>query len=1024
MTVYPKNQTPQLDEALFRNPTAEYRATPFWAWNGRLKRDELLRQIDGFKAMGFGGFHMHCRVGLDTPYFSEEFFDCIKACRDRAREQDMLCHLYDEAGYPSGYAGGLVTCEPRYRVRRLRVTAAALPVSCSREEAVETGERYLVGAYDVTLDSEGCLAAYKTVGTDTPPTPHSTRFYAYCETPPGSGWYNGYTSLNTMEPSAVKRFVTLTVDAYKKAVGEDFGGLVPSIFTDEPAMSELICLHTAAGTDCDALLHWTPDLPESFKAAFGYDLVARLPEVLWQSAGNIPSQVRWHYHDHTAERFAAAFADQYGAYCEKNGLFLTGHVLNEDYLQSQTYAVGEAMRSYRSFGIPGIDMLDNALHFTTAKQTQSAVRQYGREAMMSELYGCTGWEFDFRGHKFQGDWQAALGVTMRVPHLAWYTMKGVAKRDYPASISYQSSWHKEYKLVEDHFARLATVLTRGKPLVSIGVIHPIESDWLLWGPAQQTEKHRQTLQAAFAELTQALLKHLLDFDFICESQLPSLAKPVTGAAFTVGEMTYTTLIVPDCLTLRSSTMDRLEQFAEQGGQLIFAGRCPAYVDALPSDRPARLYARSRQSNGDCQALCDHLENCRAVAVTENGRPTDNLLYQLRQDGDVRWLFLARCTYPEAADTVERRQLTISLPGEYTPTLYRTVTGEVMPLPYRIVDGHTYIEAVIYNSDSLLIRLSSPTSAQGEVTPPRPVTATLPSPAEAAIQLDEENMLLLDFARCRLDDGEETAEPVLNFANRVRKALGYVPICGDDCRQPWTLPDAEPTHTVTLTFSLTATAALQAAVACENVSAITLNGKAVSTETVGYYVDRAIRKTAPVLFLQKGENTLVLQMPMGEKYWVENAYLLGDFGVECHGKELILTPPVRTLHFGDITAQGLPFYGGTVTYSHSVTTPDGQLRITLPHYEGALVRVALDGQDSGAIAFAPYQLTVPVTAGEHTLTYRLFCHRENGFGRVVHNLNRAATYHPGSFFPSDKEYSPAYHQLPLGLMAAPVLEMVE
>ena len=122
---------------------------------------------------------------------------------------------------------------------------------------------------------------------------------------------------------------------------------------------------------------------------------------------------------------------------------LTGHMMEEPTLLSQTCALGDAMRSYRAFGLPGIDMLCNRCEFTTAKQCQSAVHQYGRVGMLSELDGVTGWDFDFRGHKLHGDWQAALGVTVRVPHLAWVSMKGNAKRDYPTSISYQSSWHKE-----------------------------------------------------------------------------------------------------------------------------------------------------------------------------------------------------------------------------------------------------------------------------------------------------------------------------------------------------------------------------------------------------------------------------------------------------------------------------------------------------------------------------------------------------------------------------------------------------
>ena len=160
--------------------------------------------------------------------------------------------------------------------------------------------------------------------------------------------------------------------------------------------------------------------------------------------------------------------------------------MEEPTLLSQSYAIGETMRHYRSFQLPGIDMLCDATEYTTAKQAQSAAHQYGREGVLSELYGVTNWVFDFRGHKFQGDWQAALGVTVRVHHLSWVSMAGESKRDYPATINYQSPWYKVFH-VEDHFARLNTALTR-KPVVKVGVVHPVESYWLHLGPEDTTSE--------------------------------------------------------------------------------------------------------------------------------------------------------------------------------------------------------------------------------------------------------------------------------------------------------------------------------------------------------------------------------------------------------------------------------------------------------------------------------------------------------------------------------------------------------
>ena len=106
--LYPKNQAPQLPDELFRHPTSEYRAAPFWAWNCKLEKDELLRQLDILRKMGMGGAHMHVRTGMATPYLSDEFMSLIKVCTDKCRDEGMLAWLYDEDRWPSGAAGGIV----------------------------------------------------------------------------------------------------------------------------------------------------------------------------------------------------------------------------------------------------------------------------------------------------------------------------------------------------------------------------------------------------------------------------------------------------------------------------------------------------------------------------------------------------------------------------------------------------------------------------------------------------------------------------------------------------------------------------------------------------------------------------------------------------------------------------------------------------------------------------------------------------------------------------------------------------
>src|SRR5437016_4210530 len=108
-----------LDRKLFRNPPARYRGAPFWSWNTRIDLPQLLRQIDQFKQMGFGGFNIHSRTGLASEYLRPEYLAAIRACTERAKKLGMFCWLYDEDRWPSGYAGGLVTCDPEHRIKHL-----------------------------------------------------------------------------------------------------------------------------------------------------------------------------------------------------------------------------------------------------------------------------------------------------------------------------------------------------------------------------------------------------------------------------------------------------------------------------------------------------------------------------------------------------------------------------------------------------------------------------------------------------------------------------------------------------------------------------------------------------------------------------------------------------------------------------------------------------------------------------------------------------------------------------------------
>ena len=95
----------------------KWRGAPFWALNGQLSATEIREQIRGFQKCGLGGFFLHSRTGLQTPYLSEAFFDGMAAAVDEAEKCQMQAWLYDEDRYPSGSGGGFVTCDPAFRAK-------------------------------------------------------------------------------------------------------------------------------------------------------------------------------------------------------------------------------------------------------------------------------------------------------------------------------------------------------------------------------------------------------------------------------------------------------------------------------------------------------------------------------------------------------------------------------------------------------------------------------------------------------------------------------------------------------------------------------------------------------------------------------------------------------------------------------------------------------------------------------------------------------------------------------------------
>ncbi|MBQ7983467.1 MAG: hypothetical protein IJ302_07850, partial [Clostridia bacterium] len=639
---------------LFKNPGAAWRGKPFWSWNGELREDEVRRQINVMKEMGLGGYFMHSRAGLITEYLGEDWFDLINAGADEGEKTGMEAWLYDEDRWPSGSAGGKVTVDPQYRMKSIVITEQSADTFAWDDEIIlcflaklDGIDMYAYVPVILNADITAALADAQTCAQDKPGAWRVLSFRIVPDAPNSN--YNGTTYIDTMSRKAPDRFIELTHEEYKKHCGDKLGTTIRGIFTDEPhrgcAMDN--CAEHDGTITCS--MCWTDDFFAEFEKRYGYDAQAVLPELFYRKNGERFAPIKHDWFDLADNLFLERFAAPINDWCIANGIDFTGHVLHEDSLTNQAVPHGSLMRFYEYMGAPGVDVLSEGNRsYWIVKQLSSAARQLGKKWLLSELYGCTGWQFNFKSHKCVGDWQALFGINLRCQHLSWYTMEGESKRDYPASILHQSTWYPYYNDVESYFARFGVFMTEGKPVCDVLVLNPIESvwsqsylGWASWIFPKADAADVLRLENNYTQLFHMLTGNHIDFDYGEEQMMEqhaSLSRDADGTPLLcIGEMSYRVVVISGMETIRPTTLQLLSDFAEMGGRIIFAGEPPAYVNAVPDGAPAafaKQYGICIPFEGSALAAAIRGISCAPIAVTlPDGTPAKDVFVQMRNYGD-------------------------------------------------------------------------------------------------------------------------------------------------------------------------------------------------------------------------------------------------------------------------------------------------------------------------------------------------------------------------------------------------------
>lgn len=988
----------------FISPSVAYRGKPFWSWNGELRGEELVRQTAVMKEMGLGGYFMHSRAGLITEYLGEEWFDLINEVADAAERDGMEAWLYDEDRWPSGSAGGKVTVDHQYRMKSLYVYEATPDKFTWQDDLydlyvgkVEGINLWAYRRLDLTAIHTAADAdvAIKTAIHELAPAaendPGEWKVLWFAIVPdPCSSNQNGTTYIDTMSEKATRKFIELTHEEYKKHCGDRLGRSIKGIFTDEPNRG--ICMGNRADRDgvISCGIFWTDDLFEEFEQRYGFDARPLLPQIFFRLRGEHVDPVKLHYIDLGCNLFIERFAKPINEWCMENGIEFTGHVLHEDTLMSQTVPNGSLMRFYEHMGYPGMDCLnENNNVYWAAKQLSSATRQLGKKWALSELYGCTGWQFNFKGHKAVGDWHALFGVNVRCQHLSWYTMEGESKRDYPASILHQSTWYKEYAKVEDYFARFGLVMSEGRPDCDLLVMNPIESLWCQahagWAHWIFNASHDiAPIEQRYFGLFHTLAGHQIDFDYGEEEMMSRLASVDTDSegntVLRVGHATYRTVLVTNMLTIRPTTVALLREFMEKGGKVIFAGDLPAYVDAKASDEPAKLAAMDNAVSipfEDDVLVATIRENTEAfvTVVNEDGETDQQVFAQVRRNfGGDGYAVVALNT--DRNSPKENLTLQIAVPDGYAVQEWNMETGERYDATAiaGAAGGYVYIAFDLEAAGTRCFVLTHETETLTPVATGWVTERAETISGEFDYAMDEKNVCLLDWAKWRWA-GQEWQEEreVLKVDHVVRDSVG-LEHRGGEMFQPWfsklhhkqQYGDLE----IAYEFFIDEMPKGDVWLAGERpeINHYRINGVDLHNEDINdFWIDDCFKKMLiPADALKPGRNEVTITVNFMRTTNIESLYLIGDFGVKIDVRKRTLTGVPEKIGCENFDKYNLPFYTGCMTYrltpemykdilGEAGKTAD-RIVLTPDHFTGGCAKVTALGK-STVIGWDPYEVDV-------------------------------------------------------------------
>lgn len=1043
---------------LLKDLPAQYRSAPFWAWNDALKPEELVRQIGDFNDRGIGGFFIHSREGLETEYLSEEWMNCVHSSVTEAGKWGMEAWIYDEDKWPSGSAGGAVSAAhpEEFTAKGLTAELHGITSEKERDSLLDTlsTEGSILGLYQLhmSLDNRESFTSFEVVSADRIKKNYQFPFnilICTMETSGSSEWYNNLAPSDNLNPKAVRCFIDKTHERYKERFQDKFGKSIEGFFTDEPNFCDFFS-HFTPGRPW---LPWSTVLPDFFMKQRGYSIVSILPFLFFHSKGG--GKARYDYWLTLTELFTSSYTRQLYDWCSDNNLRLTGHVLYENDLGYSVRVSGASMPHYRYMHAPGIDILgDQRQEYLTVKQCTSVANQFDRHTILTETYGCTGWDFSFAGQKRVGDWQFIMGVNKRCQHLALYSLSGCRKRDYPPSFNYHTSWWQYDKVLEDYFARLAVCVSTGQVLRDILLIHPMASLWMKSGSTITEDlEHRQMNMGwldnhildlnkegdSYNQLARRLLMSHFDFDFGDELIMKDEGS-VEGDRIKIGNHGYKTIIVPSVETIMGSTLVLLESFLKGGGTIFWVRPLPELVEAVYSDRLKRLFENKGlievDSYGGLIDLLSKEENRPIQICDEYGVPIDGFLSMVRLVENGRIVTIVN-TNGKGFSNIDIHFSTEGALRSFDPLSGKFKDEKVQPIEASPSEGMTLSFAIGPEESRVFFIDESAKPEFGTYSPlyehPHGVEQVVMSfPYRSNVSLTTENALTLDRCQFSYNGGKTIGNntwlpetSVWQGQKELREFLKMVPVYYNGAPQRYSWIDKNKQKAVLpvrmkFTFTVEEIPSGDVFVAIEKSRGFNVFCNNISCEiTGGFFLDRALVKHR-ITSLHSGENSLEIEVDYNDSTELENIYIVGEFGVSPD-RCLIATP--KTLVRGDWTSQGLLHYSGSVRYGYSFPPLDkkwqnSELRLKVGDFAGTLAVIRINENDPFFLFHGESEIALSGIFSENrenNINIEIVGSLRNLLGPLHRAYSSCSRISWEDFRTEEELYSPEYIVQPMGLL---------